>query len=179
MSDSLLPPNSTVIERAMELAAGARIEAVPVPARLMWSPQNAPSQVLPFLAWQFSVDTWDSDWTDDQKRAAIQASYVVHRQKGTIGAVRRALSALGLGLTIVEWWQESPRGMPYTFRIAIDVDQAGAEQGALTKILEVVNTSKNLRSHLNSVDLQVKTSGAEYFAAAAVIGHEITINFEI
>lgn len=162
----------------MELAAGERIEAIPVPARTMWSPQNVPAQVLPFLAWQFSVDTWEPSWTEEQKRAAIQASYVVHRQKGTIGAVRRALSALGLGLNIVEWWQETPRGEPYTFRIAIEVDQSGAEQGAISKILEVVNSAKNLRSHLGSVDLQVSTTSLSYIAAAAVIGHEVTVKFE-
>lgn len=174
MSDTLLPSSATVIERAMELAA-ARIEGVATPARYMWSPQNAPVQILPWLAWAFSVDTWDTTWTEAQKRATIAASYSVHRKKGTIGAVRRALSALGLGITIVEWWQETPQGDPYTFRISVDVDQGGAQQGALSKIIEVLNTSKNLRSHLNSVDLTVTTYATPFFAAATLVGTELTI----
>lgn len=177
MSENLLPPNATPTERAMELAT-ARIERVPVPARHMWNPQTCPAQLLPWLAWAFSVDTWDTTWTEQQKRAAIAASYAVHRQKGTIGAVRRALAALGLGLQIVEWWQETPNGLPYTFRIAIDVEQGGADAGAMAKILEVVTTSKNLRSHLNSVDLTVTTKSAGSIAAATIVGSEITVYFE-
>lgn len=174
MSETLLPANATVIERAMELAT-ARIADVPTPARYMWSPQNIAADFLPWLAWAFSVDTWDTTWTEAQKRASIAASYGVHRQKGTIGAVRRALAALGLGFTIVEWWQETPKGDPYTFRIAIDVNQGGAEQGAMSKILEVLNTSKNLRSHLNSVDLTVTTYGTPFVAGVTAVGNEITI----
>lgn len=177
MSDSLLPLNATDAERSIELAA-ARIEATPFPARDMWNPQRIPAALLPWLAWSFSVDTWDPSWTEAQKRAAIDASYAVHRQKGTVGAVRRSLAALGLGLDIVEWWQETPKGDPYTFRISVKADQVGAEESALSKIIELVNTSKNLRSHLTSVDLSL-TSGAEvYFGGTTLIGQNITVNFE-
>lgn len=174
MSDTLLPSNATAVERAMELAA-ARVGDVNVPARHMWNPQTCPAALLPWLAWAFSVDTWDTTWTEAQKRATIAASYSVHRRKGTVGAVRRALTALGLGITIVEWWQETPKGAPYTFRISVDVDQTGAEPDAIAKVLEVLNTSKNLRSHLNSVDLNVISNASVYFAAATAVGHEITI----
>lgn len=174
MSETILPSSASVIERAMELAT-ARIEAVPTPARYMWSPQNAPAQLLPWLAWAFSVDTWDTTWTEAQKRATIAAAYEVQRRKGTVGAVRRALTALGLGITIVEWWQETPQGEPYTFRISVDVDQNGAEPDAIAKVLEVLNTSKNLRSHLNSVDLNIVSYSTVYFAAATAVGHEFTI----
>lgn len=174
MSETLLPSSASIIERAMELAT-ARIEAVPAPTRYMWSPQNAPAQLLPWLAWAFSVDTWDTTWTEAQKRATIAASYSVHRRKGTVGAVRRALAALGLGITIVEWWQETPQGEPYTFRISVDVDQTGAPPDAISKVLEVLNTSKNLRSHLNSVDLNVTSYATPFLAAVTAIGNEITI----
>jgi phage tail P2-like protein len=177
MSDVLLPANATEAERAMEQAT-ARIGNVPVPARYMWSPQNCPVALLPWLAWAFSVDTWDPLWTEAQKRAAIAASYGVHRQKGTVGAVRSALAALGMNLDIVEWWEETPKGVPYTFRVSINVDQGSATQEQIIKLLEVVNSSKNLRSHMLGVDVQVNTGADLVFAGVTMIGNEINIQFQ-
>ncbi|HKY46149.1 MAG TPA: phage tail protein I [Pyrinomonadaceae bacterium] len=174
MSDSLLPPNATTGERALE-GATARIGDVPTPARTMWNPETCPEELLPWLAWAFSVDEWDVTWSVTQKRSAIAAAYTVQRQKGTIGAVKRALEALGLGLEIIEWFQESPPGPPYTFRVSIGVDQGGAGQEQLEKLISVVNSAKNLRSHLLSVDLAVTTTATIYFAAVTIGGHEITI----
>lgn len=175
MSESLLPPNATVVERAMEMAA-ARIESVPTPARHMWNPQTCPAQLLPWLAWAFSVDEWDTTWTEAQKRATISASYSVHRRKGTIGAVKRALGALGLDIQIVEWFQETPKGDPYTFRIALGSGAEGAPQDKLLKLLAVLNSAKNLRSHLRSIDLTVESKAELFSAGITLIGNEIQIN---
>jgi len=55
------------------------------------------------LAWAHSLDEWDESWPEETKRAAVQSSISVHRKKGTLGAVRRALAAAGYGdATIVE-----------------------------------------------------------------------------
>lgn len=176
MSDHLLPINATEGERAMATTI-ARVSDVPVPARFMWSPQTCPVALLPWLAWAFSVDEWDTGWTEQQKRAAIAAAYVVQRQKGTIGAVRRALGALGLEINIVEWFQETPEAAPYTFRIALGSGSEGAPQDKLLKLLAVLNSAKNLRSHLRSIDLQVSSKAELYFAAVTMIGSEIEISF--
>lgn len=175
MSDSLMPPSATIVERAMEMAA-ARIESVPTPARHMWNPQTCPAQLLPWLAWAFSVDEWDTTWTEAQKRATIAASYNVHRRKGTIGAVKRALGALGLDIQIVEWFQETPKEDPYTFRIALGSGAEGAPQDKLLKLLAVLNSAKNLRSHLRSIDLTVESKSNLFPAGYTLIGNEIQIN---
>lgn len=176
MSETLLPANATEAERAMESSI-ARVSSVPVPARYMWSPQTCPTPLLPWLAWAFSVDEWDTSWTEQQKRAAIAAAYVVQRQKGTIGAVKRALGALGLEISIVEWFQESPPAAPYTFRIALGSGSEGAPQDKLLKLLAVLNSAKNLRSHLRSIDLQVNSTAELFLAAVTMVGSEIEITF--
>lgn len=101
MPDSLLPVNATSQERAIE-ASTARLSDVPVPVRDVWNPDTCPSAVLPWLAWQYSVDQWDATWSDDQKRGVIKASVSVHRHKGTIGAVRSVFTALGFGDVIID-----------------------------------------------------------------------------
>lgn len=174
MSDSLLPPNATQAERAIE-GATARVGDVPTPARTVWDPATCPADLLPWLAWAFSVDNWETDWTEAQKRSAIAASYAVHRTKGTIGAVRRALNALGLGVQIVEWFEEDPPGDPYTFRVSLNVDQGEVSQESLRKALAVIYAAKNLRSHLANIDVIVESIADVVFAGVSLSGHEITI----
>lgn len=172
--NDLLPCSASPQERAISEAI-ARLSDVPVLVREQWNPDTCPAALLPWLAWAFSVDEWNSAWSDEQKRGAIKASFYVHQHKGTIGAVKRALSALGFESQIVEWFNDTPEGIPYTFRVAVTVDQYGAEQEQLLPILSVVDSVKNLRSHLASVGVEI-TSRAQFFVAAATLmGNEITV----
>ncbi len=100
--NSLLPPNATPQETAIE-AATARIADVPVPNASLWTPATCPAALLPWLAWALSVDEWDGTWPEERQRAVIAASVGVHRRKGTRGAVVAALAAAGYGdATVVE-----------------------------------------------------------------------------
>lgn len=173
-STSLLPPNATKAERSLD-AVSSRLLNIPVPVRSMKSPRLAPSAVLPWLAWEFSVDDWEHDWSDAQKRDAILSSVNVHRIKGTAGAVRSALSALGYEVRFQEWFQQTPQAVPYTFRLLLDVNQVSVDRTALQKILTVVESTKNLRSHLSAV-LPGLVSYAESAAhAVALSGYETTV----
>lgn len=93
MFKSLLPPNTTKLERSLEETT-AQISDVPVPITQYIDPKNCPAELLPWLAWELSVDFWDENWTEAQKRAAIADSPYVHEKKGTISAIRRSIEAL-------------------------------------------------------------------------------------
>lgn len=118
IADRILPPNATSMERAVLAAELARFAIVdPTVIATIWNPATCPAPLLPWLAQGVSVDVWSDAWPETQKRAVIAASPIVHRLKGTIGAVRRALAAFDLETRVVEWWQDgSRRG---TFRIEI------------------------------------------------------------
>mgnify|MGYP006264793461 CR=1 FL=1 len=97
MTNSILPPNASKLERDIEELGGKkRIDNVDVPVSKMWSPQDIPTKILPYLAWALSVDKWEDDWDDDIKRNVIAASVEVHRKKGTVGAVKKAIAATGI-----------------------------------------------------------------------------------
>lgn len=170
----LLPANATAAERALSEAV-SRISSVPIMAREVWNPDTIPASLLPWLAWAFGVDDWDTAWTDVQKRGAIKASVAVHRKKGTIGAVKTALAGLGFDVQVQEWFNQIPEGDPYTFRLLITADQTGASKNAFEKLFSVVETTKNLRSHLSDAQLIVKTQAGPYVAAAAGVGHNIHV----
>lgn len=92
---SLLPPNATPLERALEAISKTRIEAVPAPIVEAGRPETAPATFLPFLAWGRSLDIWDRTWPEAVKRAAIADAPRLHRLKGTLAGVRGHLALAG------------------------------------------------------------------------------------
>jgi len=92
---SILPPNSTEAEIAVEAALRGEIAEIPVILADLWSADRCPTQFLPWLAHALSVDEWDSGWPEAIQRDVIRASVSVHRRKGTVGAVRDAIRAFG------------------------------------------------------------------------------------
>lgn len=176
MSNDLLPPSATPQERALAETV-ARVSAVPTPARDLWNPDTCPIELLPWLAWAFSLDDWDVTWTEAQQRAAVKASYSVHRYKGTIGSVKDALNALGLGVQVQEWFNQIPAGAPYTYRLLLEVNQYGVSLDQLNKIQAAVENAKNLRSHMTSLDLTVASNSTVYIGAVALSGNEIAFSF--
>ena len=130
----------------MALTVG-RLASIPVPVGDLWNPYTCPVGILPWLAWSLAVSPWDSSWTEGQKRQAIAESVAVHRVKGTIGALKRALEAIGYECVV-----NDKTGIPYTFRIAIDVTNGAAVESAYTTAYEIGTKVKNARSHLLGVD---------------------------
>lgn len=177
MSEILLPPNATPQELALE-GATSRVVAVPSPVRDVWDADAAPDALLPWLAWAYSVDEWDAGWSPAQRREAIRRSVEVHRYKGTIGAVRTALAALGFDVVIQEWFNQSPVADPYTFTISLTTSQTGVNAAAIARILSVVNSTKNLRSHLTKIRPTVVSRSEVYTAGAPGIGTDVTVKPE-
>jgi phage tail P2-like protein len=169
---NLLPNNATKAENALDDTT-ARVGDVDVKLREVWSPDNSPSELLAWLAWAFSVDTWNTEWTEDQKRDVIRRSIEVHRQKGTIGAIKTALSSLFVNVVVQEWFQFYPIGDPYTFRVWLNVDQEGVPADLLNSIVSMIDRAKNLRSHLDVLRVTVTSKANVYLACAPLIGSEI------
>lgn len=173
MSD-LLPPNATGAERALSLAT-ERHAALPVPLRDVWDPDTCPANLLAWLAWSLTVDEWDATWTDQQKRSAIKASMALHRYKGTIGAVQDALGSLFYSARVQEWFNQIPQADPYTFKLLLEADQVGITQQAIQSLFAVIERTKNLRSHMQDVQVIAKTQAGPCIAAAAGVGSDIVV----
>jgi phage tail P2-like protein len=57
---------------------------VDLPIADLWNPQTCPLPALPWLAWTLSVDTWDTDWTEERKRAITAGAIAAQRRKGSV-----------------------------------------------------------------------------------------------
>lgn len=186
MSDynALLPPSATAVERSLLNVLGPAVD-LGNDIRALWNPATIPAPFLPWLAFPMSVDEWDDAWSDDQKRAVIAASAEVHRRKGTIGAVRRAVQALGYsGIEIIEGVAArhhdatlirngaeiyGHRSGWALFRVRVDLgNDKGWMAADAVAMRRVIEAAKNTRSWLYSVGIKATLTDARTDPANAV-----------
>ncbi|WP_053214246.1 phage tail protein I [Pseudomonas sp. Q12-87] len=175
MTDApLLPSNSTPLERQAAQAL-AQIQRVPIPLRTLYNPDLCPLPLLPYLAWAFSVDRWDSKWTEAAKRAAIRSAYYIHSRKGTIGSLRRVVEPLGYLIEIIEWWQTVPVGPRATFRLKVGVLDTGITEEMYQELTWLIDDAKPLTRHLTGLAISLETTGSVHIGACITEGDEIDI----
>ncbi|AGH85595.1 phage tail protein I [Ralstonia pseudosolanacearum] len=173
-SATLLPPNATPLERRAA-QAGGRIERVPVPLRDLWNPATCPAELLPFLAWSFSVDRWNPAWPLATKRAVTAAAYFVHRKKGTIGALRRAVEPLGFLIRVIEWWQTNPPGPRGSFRLEVGVLQTGIDEAMYAELERLIDDAKPCSRPMLGLQISIEARGTQATSAAAYLGDVLTV----
>lgn len=151
---SLLPPNATALELALERVVDARVGAITTPLRSLWSADLCPATALPWLAWSLSIDQWEGDWPEALRRARVAAAIPVQRRKGTIAAIRQVVESFGGDFSIREWWQQSPAGTPHTFTLTLALPGNGASAPSaafVDSVVAEITATKPLRSHFEFV----------------------------
>ena len=144
---SILPPNATAVERAIDRASAAALERLPVYLiRWVKDPDSCPLALLPWLAWEYQVDTWNINWSEQKKRDAIKRAHYIHRHRGTVAAVRHALVDSPFGTDIVEWFNQNPKGDPYTFRLNVYQNDLPVTEYDQQDLKLAVLRARNLRS---------------------------------
>lgn len=171
MGKTLLPPNASPHEIALESTHAHRIESLPVPMRQIRRPFLTPEKYLPWLAWDNGVTWWENEWADIQKRQVIKSAPEVNKRRGTPGAVKRALAATGLDIDVIEWFNETPKAQPYTFSIIVHNIVSEEE---LINIKYQIMDAKNTRSYLSSISVSPRELNGEFFVGGAITGTVIT-----
>ncbi|MGX0889044.1 phage tail P2-like protein [Pseudomonas sp. ADAK2 TE3594] len=169
---SLLPLNSTPLERAIEATFA---EQTLIPLRALYNPDTCPVHLLPHLAWAWSVDRWDPNWSEPVKRAAIKASFYIHAHKGTIGALRRVVEPLGYLIEIVEWFNTVPQGVPGTFALKVGVLDTGITEDMYQELERLIDDAKPVTRHLIGLDITLETHLNAYVGFAVYDGDEIDV----
>lgn len=140
----LLPPNATPLEKAIATTCAA-IGDIAIPLRQLLNPDTCPLPLLPYLAHLLAVSPWENGWSEAQKRGVIRSAYLVHRQRGTLAALQRVLTALGVTTEVQEWWQTVPRGAPYSFIVDVEVFH-GMDTSFIKTINNQIDAVKPVRS---------------------------------
>ena len=171
---SLLPGNATPLER-LAAQALAQIQRTPIPLRQLCNPDTCPAPLLPYLAWAFSVDRWDSRWPESAKRSAIRSAHFVHSRKGTIGALRRVVEPLGFLIEVREWWEETPTTTPGTFQLTVGVLDTGITEEMYQELTWLIDDAKPLSRHLTGLAISLETSGQIHVGACLFEGDQTDI----
>jgi len=166
MVASILPTNATPLELNLEQASGTSMEAMPVAIRDLYNPDTCPEHLLPWLAWAWDVEQWQSDWGITMQRAVIKASWKVHNHMGTKAALVQALEALGYApVQVTEFVNLLHRGassyngmrthvgqsLAYQFDVSLNTNGGTPTASQLLKIREAIAIFKNARSHLRNI----------------------------
>lgn len=99
-SRHLLPLSATQLERVIS-AAGERVQAIPTPLDTIKRPDVTPPALLPFLAWEYSVDVWKTAWPVGAKRTVTGSWFLDHATKGTRRTIARYCGYVGSELLAV------------------------------------------------------------------------------
>lgn len=163
--------SSVLEQRAAE--ACAVISDLSVPLRDLWNPWRCPVKFLPYLAWAFSVDRWEENWSETEKRQAVSEAFWIHQRKGTVAAVRRVIETLGYSMTLQEWWEVAdPAG---TFRLEIDINDIGITETMIKELERIIGDAKPVSRHISQLTLSASVYGAAYIGVGVVDGETITV----
>lgn len=110
---------------------------------------DLPEDLLNILAHDFKIDWYDYDYPIAAKRNWIKAGFYVHRHLGTTGAMQEAIRAIYPNSEVEEWFDYG--GNPYYFKVVIDLTNAFLSPEGHERVINRINTYKNLRSHVDEI----------------------------
>lgn len=109
---------------------------------------NMTSAELDEMAWEMSLEWYDSTVDIENKRATIKAATLLKEKAGTKWAVTEAVKAVyGVEPVISEWFEYD--GEPGHFRAKIEANR-GFD---FSKILKAINYVKRAGAHLDEIEM--------------------------
>jgi len=152
---SLLPINASKLLKDLE-KSGLKISYLEAKNKDVLNPNKLGIDILPWLAWSLSIDSWSDDWPEMIKREMVKNSISLHRIKGTKKAIKQALDIVGVFGEIVEWWEVIPKMTPHSFNITAYLNDNLNENSDVIidldtqkKLRNLIENAKPARSHFN------------------------------
>ncbi|MBX7275369.1 phage tail protein I [Pseudomonas sp. ERGC3:05] len=141
---SLLPANSSPLEKALDQGFGKLLDRVTPPFPALMNPLQTPSEFLPYLAADRGVSEWDADASEAEKRLTVALSWQIQRQAGTPKALNHAVESLGFTPNISAWYQQRPLGLPYTFDVQAIIGRSWSS-GDHNRLIRRIDAAKSER----------------------------------
>lgn len=132
-----------------------------------------PGELLDLLAFEKHVDFYQANLPIDQKRNLVKSSISLHRKKGTPAAIQQVFNKLALDSKLKEWFQYG--GEPYYFKIEVNIKYKSVSEETLNSLIMMINEYKNIRSHLEKIDVFFTTNGKTQVGACSIFGEEISV----
>lgn len=169
---SLLPPNATKLERNIE-QLGERTTRLLVPFIELHRVEQCPVPFLAWLAWDHRVEYWRSDWSEAEKRQAIEESTAFNAQRGTRSSIESLLSKFAENFQLKAWHEFNPPQAPFTFVVIIKDVSISIDQ--LLQIQTAVEATKSARDNF-SISAKVVSSGNIQIVGACHSGETVKLS---
>lgn len=104
---------------------------------------------LDHLAWQYDSAVWRDSWPLSLKRQVILGVLLEKTKRGTVWAIKQAVSSLGGAVDVKTWFEMDPMGEPGTFDVQISVGQVPGQSSADSQrdLRAAIDEAKAFRSH--------------------------------
>lgn len=111
------------------------------------------SEQLDHMAAAWDASVWRQSWPINIKRNVLNNVILDKRKRGTLGAVKKAIETIGSYTSITEWWQESPKGMPHTFKVTARLNNYDGvlEDDLQQDLMGLIDDAKPVRSHYDFI----------------------------
>jgi len=123
------------------------------------------------LAWQWHVDFYDPSLPLDQRRELVKKSYAWHRRKGTPSAVEELIRTIFGDGEVQEWFEYG--GQPGMFKVITSNSSTTSDMAQ--EFLEAIKSIKNVRSHLEAIEVTATEDMNLYWAGVVQTGDFLTL----
>ncbi|MBV7576612.1 phage tail protein I [Pseudomonas sp. PDM32] len=170
---SLLPANSSPLERALDLGFGVLLDRIAPPFPELMNPAATPLAFLPYLAADRGVSEWNAEAVELEKRLTVGLAWPTARQAGTRQALENAAKGLRLMPEVRAWYEQTPPGTPYSFSVRAFTDQPYSEE-IDARLDRRLADAKSERDSV-SVSVGLSAFGSHVISATTVCGELATV----
>ncbi|WPN56922.1 phage tail protein I [Pseudomonas sp. P9_31] len=170
---SLLPANSSPLEKALDLGFGTLLDRIAPPFPELMNPVATPLAFLPYLAADRGVSEWSSEAAEAEKRLTVELAWPTARQAGTRKALENAAKGLRLTPEIRAWYEQTPPGPAYSFSVRAFTEQPYSEE-IDARLDRRLADAKSERDTLK-VSVGLSAFGTHVIGAATVCGELTTV----
>jgi phage tail P2-like protein len=170
---SLLPANSSALERALDIGFGTLLDRIVLPFPELMNPASTPTAFLPYLAADRGVSEWSAAAAEAEKRLTVELAWPTARQAGTRQALENAAKGLRLMPEVRAWYEQTPPGQPYSFSVRAFTEQPYSEE--IDARLDRRLTDAKSERDLLSVSVGLSAFGRHVIGAATVCGELTTV----
>jgi len=170
---SVLPANSSLLERGLDLALAKLIDRIEPPFPELMDPRTTPAEFLPYLAADRGVNEWSATAPESEKRLTVELAWPTKRQAGTRIALENAVRGLELLPEVTAWYEQTPKGSPYSFTVRAFASLSYSEE-IDARLDRRLAEAKSERDTL-SVTVGLAATGEHFIGAATVCGELTTI----
>lgn len=174
MSDeTVLPVNSSALERGIERAFTDLLYGMENPYPSLLNPATSKKRMLPYIAQDRGVSEWDSAAPESEQRLTAGNAWAIRRLAGTKKGLMLAMDSLEHDSEVIPWYQMAPKGNPHHFElIAWKRRNAPINQEVVQRMIDHIEDAKSER---DTYELILALGAEAGFVFSGAVDRGITI----